>query len=716
MPNKQLTATMRLNTTQAEKKLKRIARAFDALNRAMGKQTKAYHAVNNALKTSTTQTNKVKEATDKWANSLGKVKSNANSTNSTFKTVLSTVKKLAAAYLGIQTAKLAIDTSDTITSAENRLNAMDGGDPVATQAYMDKMYASAQRVRMSYADMISNASKSMTLAGDAFGNNMDNAIRFQEIMQEAYVLGGASATEASTSMYQMIQALGAGTLAGDELRSVREGAPLAYKAIEQFAQGIYKTDESLKDLAADGKITSDMVVAAVMDAGKKMDEQFNDTAMTFGQAWDKVKNAATKAFEPALQKLNDALNDPKVQQGIKALGQGLAIVGNIAYGVFSLVGWLFNIFGSFFSWCSDNWSWLSKVILTILTIVGVIMAVVLFPKFIAWISYLAFVIAYYTYLGAQAVIAGIKAAIAWMAANWVLLLIIVIIIAVIAALIWLSDGFSDACGIIVGVIMAAVSVIWNLFVTWLTFMIKSIVMPLTTAWDNFANFFGNLFNDPIAAIVKNFARMGDTVLSILETITKGIDSVFGSNLTEKVQGWRAGLASKADELASKWGNGTYEEKSNATGKLQTILDGIQDKVLWDTSDAYNTGYEWGHSGGEWISNKLGELSNMLTGTKLPDPNDPSNDIASAWDAPTVDELLKGVDSIKDNLDMTDDDLEYLRRIAEMEWRNEFTTAEIKVDMTNNNTVNGERDLDGIVSYLADTLREEMSNVAYGVHY
>lgn len=725
--NKQLTATMRLNTTQAEKKLKRIARAFDVLNRAMGKQTNAYRSVNNALKTSTTQTTKVRNETDKWANSVNRVKANANSTNSVFKTVLSTVKKIAGAYLGIQTAKLAIETSDKITSTENRLNNLEDATPETTAETMDKVYAAAQRARTGYTGMLSNVSKTMTLAGDAFQGNIDNAIRFQEIMAKAYTVGGASATEASTSMYQLVQALGAGTLAGDELRSVREGAPLAYKAIEEFAQKAFNTKESLKDLASQGVITSNIVVAAIMEmenGADNINDKFENTAMTFGQAWEKIKNMTTRAFQPALQALNDALNNPAVQQGIAALGTGLAILGNLLSWVFSLVSWAFGIFGSFFNWCAENWSWLSKVILNVLTIVGIAMAVILFPKFIAWIKYIGFVIVYYTYLGAQALAAGIKAAIAWMAANWVLLLIIVIIAAVITALIWLSDGFSDACGIIVGVVMAAISVIWNLFVTLLTFVVKWVIMPLTTAWDNFANILGNLFNDPIGAIVKAFAKMADTVLSILETIAKGIDAVFGGNLTEKVQGWRQGLANKADELANKWGNGTYKEKSDVTGKLEDILNGVQDKALWDTSSAYNTGYEWGHAGGEWISDKLSSLGNMLGGVELPDPNDPSLGLGDSYDPSGAnDDILAGLDElngttkdIEDKLDLRDDDLEFLRRIAEMEWRKEFTTAEIKIDMTNHNTVNGDRDLDGIVEYLSDALRTEMTVVANGVHY
>ena len=97
-----------------------------------------------------------------------------------------------------------------------------------------------------------------------------------------------------------------------------------------------------------------------------------------------------------------------------------------------------------------------------------------------------------------------------------------------------------------------------------------------------------------------------------------------------------------------------------------------------------------------------------------------NDLNYALNTTPMEDLLKGIDSdvgdIKDSMDLSNDDLEYLRKIADMEWRNEFTTAEIRVDMTNNNTVNGERDLDGIVEYLSDVLRTEMTNVAYGVHY
>jgi hypothetical protein len=371
-----------------------------------------------------------------------------------------------------------------------------------------------------------------------------------------------------------------------------------------------------------------------------------------------------------------------------------------------------------------------KVLCTILAIIGVTMAVVLFPKFIAWISYILFVVKYYIVVGAMALKAGIQAAIGWAIANWQMLLIIVVIVAILAAIIWLADGFAQACGWIVGIITAAISVVWNLFVTLVATIIEAAILPLLDSWDNFANFFGNLFNDPIAAIIHLFEGLADTVLKILQTIAKGIDAIFGSNLQGAVQGWRDGLASKADELAEKYGNGSYEEKSNLSDQFHDMVGNIQGAVMWDTGDAFNTGYNWGEAGGNAIMSGIENLGNMFNvGDMSQEEMFPEN-VAMDGGGLNVDDFSGIGDSLgniddntkktakntSDDMDLLDEDLSYLRKIAEMEWRNEFTTAEIKVSMTNNNQVNADRDLDGIVDYLADTLRSEMTAVAHGVHY
>jgi hypothetical protein len=112
---------------------------------------------------------------------------------------------------------------------------------------------------------------------------------------------------------------------------------------------------------------------------------------------------------------------------------------------------------------------------------------------------------------------------------------------------------------------------------------------------------------------------------------------------------------------------------------------------------------------------------------FPSAIDPNYDTSGAYNAPSVEDMInnalgKDVSDISGNtgamanaLDLSEEDLEYLRKIADMEWKKEFTTAEIHVDMSNYNTISGENDLDGIVTKLADKLYEEMNVVANGVY-
>lgn len=697
---KNLKTSVRLDTKQAVRNLDNLEKKIRNVQRAINNQT----TVTNKL---TTATNKLVSTNNKATNASNKLTSSYNKQGKSVGSLTTKLHRLANAYLGVMGAKALITSSDTITKAENKLNKVNadqiqasGGNAYTdkgaytnsvltkTQSDMNKMYTSAQKVRMGYSDMISNVSKSMTLAGEAFGGNTDNAIRFQEIMAEAYTLGGASQAEQSSSMYQMIQGLGSGILQGDELRSVREGAPLAYAAIEEFAQGVYGAEKNLKDLASQGLITSDIVVAAIMSAGVEMDKSFANTYMTFEQAWTKIKNTALKSFEPVLKMLNKGLNSEVGQgiiAGIEKVIQYIAIATTI----------IFKIVGAVFTWIYDNWYWLKWIALSVLIIIGASIATLTTQMLYAAGVWLA------------SALAPILPFALWVLAIGVIIAIIVM----------LAGSVKNAISFIVGVIMGALSVIWNAFVTWYTLMIQSILLPLFTAWDMFANFFGNLFNDPIASIIYAFEGLAQSVLGILQTIANGIDAIFGSNLASVVDGWKSKLGGKADELAAKYGNGTYEEKSNKAGELQNALNGFQTNLLWNTSDAFASGKDWGANAYDWAADKLGNAKDWVA-DKLN-----LTGITDEFINPTaVEDIVNGVNGVNDNtgtmadaMQLTTEDLEYLRKVADMEWKKEFTTATIQVDMSNYNTVNGDQDLDGIVTKLTDKLYEELNSVANGVY-
>ena len=103
---------------------------------------------------------------------------------------------------------------------------------------------------------------------------------------------------------------------------------------------------------------------------------------------------------------------------------------------------------------------------------------------------------------------------------------------------------------------------------------------------------------------------------------------------------------------------------------------------------------------------------------------PASAALSTGNIPTYDSLspvatntgktASNTKDIKDALDITNEDLKYLRDFAEQEIINRFTTAEIKVDMSNYNTINNSADLDGITEVLKTALENEMQAVAEGV--
>jgi tape measure domain-containing protein len=749
---------MRLNTKQFESQLNNITKKINKMNNSLN--SNAGKSLENSVRKTDQQAQKVKTETDKAANSARKLTSAYNGGNRALAVTYNRLRAIASTYLGIMGVRGVLNTSDIITSAQNKLNYTtansmgsagynaDGSYSTAvlndTQKSMDKMYASAQKVRMAYTDMMSNVSKSMALAGDSFDNSTDRAIRFQEIMAEAYAIGGASAAEMSSSMYQLMQALGAGTLAGDELRSVREGAPLAYKAIEKFAQEVYNTDESLKELGSQGKITSDMVVEAIMNAGEAMDNAFAQTNQTFAQTWEQIKNAAIQAFRPVSEELREMLQ-AAVDNGM--LQKFETFFATVAKAVLILM----EVIKSAVEWIADNWSWLSDILIlgvSLYTSYLIVMAAVAIKTAMAnlylWImthQCQAIAIAgiaaliYIFYQWKEASITTIEAiCLALSTLGFMALLVGAVLNAM--WLMWVGGAliaisailyyFEYVCGAVmwvgatlVNIFVAAYNMIAQL--TWGIF-----VQPFIWVIEWFVNAFSGGFNGIVGAAANAIGQIVNMFLSGLAAITKAVDGIAGTNLTAKITGWQNSV--------SGWGknSGAANYKVEAP-QLQRV----------SAMDAYNKGFDWGSGIKDSINNwgskfqntektglgkeldKLGDKLGLDLPNKVgsfPSVNDPSNNVAGGINPAKADDLLKDVSGINDNtgsvadaLKLTNEDLSYLRKLAETEWKKEYTTAEIKVEMNNSNTVNGETDLDGIVTKLSEKLYEEMSVLANGVY-
>ena len=655
MSNKQLTAKVRLDVTQAEKKLKLLEKRINKVNNMVNKQSVATRGLSAGFNQAANSANKLNTNVKKSANSVG--------------LLTKKVKLLAKAYLGVMGAQAVINTSDMITSAKNKLNNLPNGSQQSTQQTMDKTYAAAQRSRGDYGTMLTNVSKTMTLAGDAFQNNVDNAIKFQEIMSKAYTVGGASAAEQSSSMYQLVQALGSGVLQGDELRSVREGASYAYKEIEKFAQAIYGAEENLKDLASEGKITSDLVVAAILSAEEKINKAFENTDMTFAQAWTNIKNTAIKAFEPVLTKLNQALNSSAGQAIVSGITKTIIITANA-------VNWLFTLIEKVYNF----------------------IAVVLIPKLLLKLWILLQEIILWAMVKGAAVGAALSTAAAWMIANWQLALVLIILAAIVIAIIWVADSFVDACGIIVGWVYVVGAVIYNV-IAFIMNMVFGMVNVIVMAMSDIGTVINNTWQSAKASFWEWVSECLNGTSLIAKAVSK-IAELFGLDAVS--------IDAKINSAKSKMNDYHSDEE---------YMAGFSTFEYKNLKDSYSKGYEIGSNWGQGVTDKFDELKNKLgLNNDLFNPNSSTYDVGGSYDP---EKALNGIKDntgkIADSMDLTQEDMEYLRRVADMEWKKEFTTATIQVDMSNYNSINGMDDLDGIATRLADKLYEEMDAVANGVY-
>ena len=326
----------------------------------------------------------------------------------------------------------------------------------------------------------------------------------------------------------------------------------------------------------------------------------------------------------------------------------------------------------FISFLADNWSILEPIVLgvasALLLYLGATKGVELATK--AWAV-------------AQAFLNGVMAMNPIFITIMAVMILIGLFYAVIAAINKFCNKSISATGMVAGAFMVLVAYLYNWFLGLVDFILGC-VNYIANPWIAFANFLANLFNDPIGSIIHLFGDLADNVLGIIESIAMAIDKVFGSNLASSVQGWRSGLNGMIESAANKYGNGSYEKVADALD-LSTETFGLK---RWAYGDAYNKGYNWGENAGSSF-----DLSSIADSSML-----------------TADNTGKMADS----LDITNEDLKYLKDIAEREVINRFTTAEIKVDMTNNNNISNNMDLDGIVDYLVVGVNDAMAMAAEGV--
>lgn len=600
---------------------------------------------------------------------------------------------------------------DSLSGVSSRVGLIN--DELQTQNELQqKIFESAQRSRANYQETASTIAKLNLLAGNVFGSN-DESIAFAETLNKAFVISGADTSERSAALRQMTQAMASGRLQGDEYSSIIENAPLVAQAIEKY-MGVSRGE--LKELASEGKITADIIKAAVFNASEEINTQFESMPKKFGDVMTSFKNNAIMQLAPIAERFNSLANSQAFSTGVdwaseklgdiiswldRMLGKLEEIGNNPGFQQFAsqvgfaltaaaiAMGWLVEATVWFFNLAMSAWPVLGPVIYGV---VGALIAYKTVTGLLA-LAELAKNAIFFVGLALSAAKTGLTLAEAaatmtdaeakkyataqqWALNSamyafpgmWIIMIILAVIVAiymVVGAINMITGESISATGIILGALAVAGAFIWDLFLG-IVDLVLGVINYLVNPILAFVNFFGNVFNDPIGSIVHLFADLADNILGVLESIAGALDSVFGSNMASTVAGWRSSLQAMAEVKAKEFGNGEYEKISSSLNLSSESL-GLE---RIEYSDAWSAGY----SAGETIDASVNGLMDKVFGGV--DPEDfAATDYGSGFNPEDFGSTGNGlkVDASGSDVSLSDDDIKYLRDIAKLEYVNQYTT-------------------------------------------
>lgn len=568
----------------------------------------------------------------------------------------SRLKHLAAAYLGLRSAQGLVSLSDTWTQTTARLDRMNDG--VQTTPEVQAMiFQSAQRSRGDYLDMTDMVAKLGTLAGDAFGGTAEVAA-FAEQINKQFALAGTSAQGAQAAMLQLTQAMSSGVLRGEELNSILEQAPTITKSIADYL-GV--TVGQMRELASEGKITSDVVKAAVFSAAEETNAAFEAIPLTFSQAMTMVKNEGVNALRPALEELNAFLNSDIGRDALNGFIAAVRLGGE-------MLVWLIGKAEDAAAFIAENWDTVSTLLIGGALAVAAVMTA-----------------------------SAVQTAIAWAAANWPLLLIVGSIVLIIYMARQMGATWEEIAGVVGGC-----------FGLMYAFAMNNFIVPAQNGFARFANFIPNFFEHPLSATKILFLDMADTVLGYLSNVAHGIE-----NLINKIPGLSVNLTSGIDSVHD-WVKNASQNVKDASGWKEYVKK-------WDFVD-YANAWEAGSAKGRGIGSALDNFSlDNILGSAGGTPFDYNALAAASGLNSTLSGIGEDTKAIRNSVALSEEDIKLLVDMATREYVNNINlTAQTPIiNVTGQNTGDSELDKRALAETLRDILLEQAASstdLAYTWHF
>lgn len=687
-----------------------------ASNSAFRKMQKDVEAASDALDNFNRDVDEIPPAANRAANSFSRWKN-------PLVTAAGAIYTIKSALQGISQMTNIADMA-TLTTA--RLDLMNDGSQT-TAELQNMILASAQRSRAEYGATAAAVSKLGILASEAFSST-EEIVAFSELMNKSFKVGGASIQEQTSAMYQLTQAMSSGKLQGDEFRSIMENAPMLAEAIAIYTG---KSKGELKEMSSEGLITADIIKGAMFAAADDINSKFETMPKTFGDVWTEVKNLTLKAFQPIIEKVSAFINSPAFEQFAQNITNVLIWISNAALAVIDIIS---DIAG----WVRQNWTIIEPILKSVVAAIGLIIAYTLLVK-------------------AVTIAAAAPMALAWMQANWPLVLLIATLAVVIG--LWNKVGAAGKILLaIIGAIVAAI-VIWTA-VQWilnaaltanpigliimaiaaLIAIIAAVVLWIMNLWEtnmdfkygvikiwnSILNFFDQIpifFQMVGNGIADAFGWAKVQVLTILQGMANGAIGIINSliNAINKIPGV---AIDTIDELTFATTTAIEEEakKQARADSLQASRDSAAAKAAERdakmATDRAADEAELARKRAEAEAAKQAAQEDQLEGgleqylSQTPEEFDWNKYMSAASNPTIAGGDLDSVGKIKDDVSITDEDIKLLKDVAATEFVNKYITLRPEMSVSFGD-VRETADVNKILSVIEDMVEEAYASSLVG---
>ena len=660
-----------------------------------------------------------------------------------------------------------IKASDAYSGIMARLNLVAGGQEQAI-ALNEQIYQSALRARGPYDVMADSVSKIAMTAKEAFPDPR-TVVPFMENIQKLFNIGGTDIEKQKDALLQLTQALGSGKLQGDELRSIAEAAPLIEKYIADY-MGV--SIGEIKQLGADGEITAEIIKNAILGATDEINKQFETIPMKWEDIWTNIQSRISHAFQPVYVEINKLANSSLAKSFANNLVAAATIGANAINGLINNIKWLNNEFDNFYNknkFAVDTIMVGFGGAISVLGLYGIALAsVTTKTAILGVISKVGYVLQFIAYvptaiklirtLGIAQTLTAMSAAEMWGA-------IFLPIGAVVAGVYILTDGFNNlgvvieyTFSILLGMLTSA-GIALGGYIAYLA--VYNGLQLLATAYTFAYNTALVVTNASLSIAYARTVAVGiaQRAMAVASLLASGAMAILNAVISRNpipiliglivavvgaFIGWQIASNGLRNTLANVFGE-IAEFVANAINFMIEKINGLIsafNAVKSTVNEIFGTNlsatseityranpleYKLGarqlaYNVYDTITNPFENLGVFNGIDNVPYTTPEIGTIPNYGDLAGTDDTAKNTKDTADNtkkiaeaMDIMDEDLKFMRDIAEQEVINKYTTAKIEINMENINNISKDVDFDGIITHIGEQIAEATANGAEAVH-